>query len=399
MGGPCLSDPEGVEGSALAPGPFVSASDPASAKKEKKSVSIGISKGIASWRQLLTSTALSARTETVMRRHFGRTLSASVVLVAAIAACSDEPVPTQAPSFDAASAKRQNPKQPKYLPYGVPVPVGQALTLPPEPYNEKKHGPAHFVGSVAPVDAATLQQLTEERRAMLRTKESLVTGMAAASGGTGERGFFILTGDGVYAGNDTQRNVFLGSGQIIYAPTHLPWAGGSNRACVEAVTIHRNQGAGQEDLHGFWDHCLLNDFIIAEDMNDPAWLNDYVRIYFGEERFYVSVTIVPATGAWVGWLYNYTLGRWVGKVVINSSTSGINGWTIWEYFNLTTCPSIPGIKAADIRIRIGTSWPLLSPSHTSSTDVGPCFEAGGGPYTFDVHQSNYEWHAHTPNNN
>lgn len=139
-------------------------------------------------------------------------------------------------------------------------------------------------------------------------------------------------------------------------------------------------------------------------MNSSIWRNKYVRIYFGEERFYISVARYSGwpTDCWISHIYNFQQGYWETKQVSCGDHSGVAGWTKWEYFDLTTCPSIPGIKAADIMIKLdlaSNQWVFLAPSHTGDIKIGPCFSDAGGPYTFDVHQADYEWHAHTPNNN
>jgi len=141
-------------------------------------------------------------------------------------------------------------------------------------------------------------------------------------------------------------------------------------------------------------------------MNATIWLSAYVRIYFGEERFYVAV--IPDQpgnaqgGCWRGLLYNYNLGQWEQKAVsCGTSPQPVSlGWTMWEsWYMMPNCPTLPTVKTADLQIKLATAqWIRLENQHT--TNLGPyglCWEYTRY-YGFEVHSpSPYidEWHAHT----
>lgn len=312
-----------------------------------------------------------------------------------------------------------------YLPYRQPVPASAALTQPPEPYQRSLHG-APVVTGESPVDPphwgdARLRRHIAERRQAGR-------GLApppdpsAPPPGTGDNGFLVFGGVGIYAGNDPQRDLEIPSwafgispsgdtGAVIYAPTHMTSLfPGSTRACLEATTIHwRYAGwAATSDLHGFWDWCAADPNFQAppEDMNNASWLSKYVRIYFGEERFYIAVIPDnPASsegGCWRGLLYNYNLGQWEQKALScgTSSSQGSTGWTVWEsWYMMPNCPTLPDVKAADLQIKLTNGqWTRLDDQHATPLGAyGLCWTATRY-YGFEVHSAapylDY-WHAHT----
>ncbi len=202
---------------------------------------------------------------------------AAIVLVAA---CGGPTLPdTRLP---ATSVERQ--QQPRFLPYGRPVPPGD-VTLPPEPYQLDRHGPpivnTNPESARMPLDDPLLRRHEIDRR---RSQPASPT---PPPPGTGDRGFYIHQGIGIYAGNDPQRDLNIPSsafgvtpygntGAVIYAPTHMaPLSTGTTRACLEATTIHERYAGwpATDDLHGFWDWCAATPgFQIRENMNATSWL-------------------------------------------------------------------------------------------------------------------------------
>jgi hypothetical protein len=289
-----------------------------------------------------------------------------------------------------------------YLPYGVPVPVSQEITRPPEPYAPGKHG-------------KPIPNTRPEKNAVGKPGEKLpvrparARGAAAASSnagfptgapGSGDRGFWLTGSTGIYVLNDAQLNFSIptsGIGTTIYAPTHMS----AGNACIETVTAHWYYDGmdGTAHGHGFWDWCESDGsggWQVFEFM-DSAWQQAYVRRQQGELRY--STQVYQDGSCWVGTLYNFNLGRWEEKTTIcgtGQSGFGTTGWTMWESHYLMDqariCPRLPNIKASQLRVLTSSGW--SRPTSATSSNLGPyglCWE--NETYSFKVPGNRDDWQA------
>lgn len=314
----------------------------------------------------------------------------------------------------AASAQDTIPRAPRYLPYGVPVPVGEAIDAGPEPYQPAKHGPplrnTQPERNMAAQRGANLPRVDSNGKGPRGRPDNPgppgAAGGAASDGpdlprpmpGSGDRGFWINAGTGVYAANDAQTDLVIPDnavGTTIYAPTHMP----AGNSCIETTTAHWRD-TGQPSTthgHGFWDHCFKKGWYTFEYM-DATWKSKYVRTLDGEDRYYTQVD--KSGNCWRGLLYNFTAGQWEEKVspaVCGSSTQ--SGWTMWESHGLMdvakVCPSFPSIRASGIQILTSSGWVALGTGNSSVLGpYGMCWT--NNTYAFHVHAANSDWHAHTP---
>lgn len=294
----------------------------------------------------------------------------------------------------------------KYLPYRVPIPPGQAIDRGPEPYNAQKHGPplrnTQPGLNIAAQRGANLPRVDSNGKGPRgRPGDAGRPNLPTPVPGSGDRGFWISSGYGIYAANDAQTNVVIPDnavGTTIYAPTHMP----AGNSCIETVTAHWRY-SGQSTTthgHGFWDHCFKKTWYTFEYM-DATWKSKYVRTLDGEDRYYTQVNR-SGTNCWNGLLYNFTSGVWEDKVspVVCGASNNPSGWTMWESHNLMdvnkVCPSFPGIRASALQTLTSTGWVNLGSGNTSQLGpTGMCWT--GNTYTFHIHAANYDWHAHTPN--
>lgn len=291
-----------------------------------------------------------------------------------LAACS-APEPSESET-DGASKKSE------YLAYGVPVPVDEVPSAPPEPYDENLHGPA--TNPVPELD-------------LVANPGPLPLPNAPA--GDGDRGFFINgnAGTGIYARNDVQDNISIplaNAGTTIYAPTHMS-PGGS---CIETVrATWRPVGAASTSHgHGFWDWCRATPGWGSFETVDAAWKNKYARSDGTEQMYFTHVYQTP-NGCWAGLLWNYNTGVWDQKLLscgVTKSGFGTTGWTMWESWSLTSCPNFPRVKSNTIRTLIGGVWQDLTPARTTQLGPSGCFSSGA--YTFAVLAANSAWEARTP---
>lgn len=302
-------------------------------------------------------------------------------------------------SLDDWESPREQVGEQRHLPYGVPVPEGQELDATPEPYDEWVHGRAH---------PNTQPQANEVGRGRMRLPERARPPHGSEPipdifPGSGDRGFWVTGGRGIYAANDVQTNVVIPDyavGTTIYAPTHMP----AGNACVETVTAHwRYSGmTSTSHAHGFWDHCGLDGatgWQTFETM-DATWKGKYVRVFDGEERYWTEA-YKDASGCWHGLLYNYNLGKWEEKLTpICGSSTFTDGWTMWESHYMMDvakrCPAFPRIRASGLQVWTGSAWTPLTSSYT--TQLGPnglCWTNGTYP-GLQISVVNSDWTALTP---
>lgn len=126
-----------------------------------------------------------------------------------------------------------------WLPVGTKVKVGDSISVPPEPYNPVKHGPA----LAAPTEFENLANRADFVRPPKRWEGAWsVQDLPTPPPGTGDRGFWLYQNSqpwfGVYAVYDVNMSLGLPSawssnGVYVYAPTMLP-PGGS---CVEVTQV------------------------------------------------------------------------------------------------------------------------------------------------------------------
>lgn len=288
----------------------------------------------------------------------------------------------------------------RYLPYGVPVPVGQTPDGEPEPYDSARHGPA--VRNTQPeanlVGRPGARPVEGDRRRVPPPLPMLAGG---------DDGYILANNIGMYAANDAQTDLVIPTtvdDAVIYAPTHMP----GSFSCLETTTMHMKYKGWTSTTHehGFYDHCVKFEFVVREPMNS-TWMDKYARVYDGEPRYYTMAYKAP-DNCWYGYLYNYLLGQWENKTgAIGCGLRGgqQNGWTMWESWYMMPaghCPTLPSIRSSSIQVRTtsGTWTPLTSTyvlGRVSQLSTN-CWQKG--IYNFHLHSvtPHYdEWHAHTPN--
>ncbi|MEQ1440107.1 hypothetical protein AAG565_12155 [Fontimonas sp. SYSU GA230001] len=301
-------------------------------------------------------------------------------------------------------------ESPQYLTMGEPVPVDQPITLPPEPYNPTKHGDLY----VAPMVERQSSNAVDDLSAPLPYPPRAITKLAANPlplaltptptflPGSGDRGFWVRKGAGLFAGNDAQLDFSIPNeaiGAVIYAPTDMP-----RGSCVEATTVHYRYEGFPETVHahGFWDHCEEQGWQVFEFI-DTRWTDRYVRIYDGELTFFHEV-YQNGQDCWIGVLYNFQLGRWEEKTTpVCGAGPYENGWTMWESYGImdnpeqaVICPRFPNIRSKAIQWydRGTNSWSNLTTSDTSQLGpYGDCWTSGA--YSFRATVPNSYWEADT----
>ena len=303
----------------------------------------------------------------------------------AVAACSETVV---TPAAERSNREANANAVEKYLPYGVSVPEGDVLTLEPEPYDFRKHGPP-AENSIPNANLAVMPGYNlpkfGENHGKWQDPPKVPPQVEAQS--TGNGGWMLWNQPGVNARNDAQRDLVVPGNYFqrvtIYAPTHLPHA----NSCLEATTAHIKasgswQGTG--DFHGFWNWCTEEpSFQVWEETDNSTWASRYIRLYGvngepAEEAFYVSIHSTtpssPVGGCWVGMLYNFNSGVWEHKITScgASALTGTVGWTMWESHGLAEhnlCPSFP---------RVSTQW------FRKYTVAGAWTEYGASDYAADI---------------
>ena len=285
----------------------------------------------------------------------------------------------------------------EHLLYGVPVPPGQEVTLPPEAYQPARHGPP-LANTQPQANAVGKRDVKLPERPLPPQTRPSSTAVPAIVPGSGDRGFWVLSGSGIYAINDARTDLSLPGtaiGTTIYAPTHMA----AGNTCIETVTAHwRFSGmAATSHGHGFWDWCETDGtggWQVFEFM-DAAWQAKYVRTTRGQARY--STQVFKNGVCWSGLLFNYGQGQWEEKTTICGSGPYSYGWTMWESHYMMdqarVCPKLPPIEASGLQVLAGT-WQRLT--NENSSQLGPyglCWD--NTSYTFHVHSANDDWHAHT----
>jgi len=307
--------------------------------------------------------------------------------------------------------------QDRWLRVGTRVPIGDSITVPPEPYSPVRHGPP----VASDIRFQNLARRPEYVNPPKRGRGQANRPLETPPPGTGDRGFWLSQATapwfGTYAVYDLNMSLGLPAasnpnGVWVYAPTMMP-PGGS---CVEVTQVYRRLKSGSTTgkLFGIYDWCQsgTGEFDVLE-AQVTAWTNRYVRTYQGKPAY--SVTIVtPNTGrtmgqCWYAHLYDYLLGGWVQRLArcgTPARQSPALGWTMWESWWLTstsTCPSMPSIRSLDIVLYSpSTGAPVpFTDAKADYSQLGPtgtCWQ--NGIYSFASPVPGLpvnSWRGNTPN--
>lgn len=190
-----------------------------------------------------------------------------------------------------------------------------------------------------------------------------------------------------------------GNDITLYTPT-LASVDGLNTGrigCIESTTAHWRYTSMSSTSHavGFWDHCILGGWLTFKSM-DATFVQTYVRIYGGEERFFTEVWKDMNTNAWRGLLWNFNINGWEEQAYVSSTNTPTHapaGWTAWETYglDLANCPALPGIHAGNVQILLSSGqWVDLTPTYSAPLgQVGSCITNGN--YKLFTYQQNWEW--------
>jgi hypothetical protein len=184
---------------------------------------------------------------------------------------SDDLVTDRTPTGIETSPVQLQAQPMKYLPYGVPIPVGQVITAPPEPYDPVRHGAPLPDAEPEKNEASRLgvdQPMPPKRRPVTVGNRPLPSPI------NGDAGYFIRLDYGMTTAHDTQLDLFipnLGRDVFIYAPTFYP----SGYSCLEGTTAHIRWAGNStiSDYYGFWNWCAPRGqerFTYWRNMNDNA---------------------------------------------------------------------------------------------------------------------------------
>lgn len=351
-------------------------------------------------------------------RH-GQSLFA--LCTALLAACADSArvaSPSQPDPMPSVAGGSQPPGS-KWLPVGTRVPVGQAIAVPPEPYNPKRHGPA--------LPGRTDYENLSRDPGFVQPPRSVtgVTRFAAVPPppGTGDRGFYLSQATrewyGAYAVYDLIGNLGLPAalpgeaGVWVYAPTTMP-AGGS---CIEITQVYQRLagGATTGKYFGVYDWCESGP-IGQFDVYQPetsTFTNRYVRTYQGRSTFAVTI-VTPNTGntygqCWYAHIYDYLLGGWEQRLQrcgTPTHGAGDTGWTMWESWGLMNngrCVTLPSIRALDISIAdpVSSGFAPFTDFPSDFSQLGPvgaCWQNGTYSFSSPVPSLGVNtWRGNTPN--
>jgi len=359
-----------------------------------------------------------------------------LMALAVLGACSDMPTRPTPPSTGTQVARGSGGAPlGVYLPYGVPVPVGQEITAPPEPYDPVRHGPAQLnsVRSERPftaprrVHAEAMKRLGYRSEATFRTATPApVPGSAPGPATTynSSEGAILLVNwnEGISAYNDVQTSIGLPPSETyLYAPTHLP----SDQSCIEQTTIHWRLSTFGSVTHAFglWNWCdpqRRSQFQVFESMTS-TWTSKYVRnLTHGQqskaEGVYYSQVLRDANGCWHAYVYNFSTGYYEEKTPAGGwcgasylAARGF-GWTMWELETKSTgCYTFASsIVSSSIKVKAyavpggGYESGELSEEAIAGRHRAGCFNSGS--YTFVENfpptgaLPNF-WKAYTPNGN
>lgn len=350
--------------------------------------------------------------------------------VALSVACSDGSTTPLRSGADARQPSSATSTMLHFLPYGVPIPEGQELTMGPEPYDPKKHGPGvpntqpeANLANTPPFANIRLPNLAPPRA----TGAATIIGPEPGAQRASLQASYQLAGEYFQPSPTTQWYGISSAHQVWSSTQSLPQSGTypsevlisttpAGNSCISADTRYEkaSSGAATTRTHMWTNWCFSSGTGVpfnAETM-DATFQSKYVRTQYGRPMLNVSI-VTPNTGGsnyngqcWYGHLYNFNLGQWELKASACQSGTlgrGVSGrsevWTL----NLTSCPTIPGLRVADIIITessSGFSW--ASTSFSSQTTFGAasssCF-----PNSWDlVYPATYNnalgnaWEARTP---
>lgn len=341
-----------------------------------------------------------------------RTLRA-MVFVIGIAGCTDDGLaPHRRDGPELGTVRSLAAAMPRYLPRNQKVALGNAIALPPEPFDPQRDtlvpsvlGPLNLVGradfSPPPRFPAGSPQPSSGWPGALT---SPVPGDADKS-----LPLFQTTKlwYGVYQVNDVATDLTFTptAGHdtgYVYAPTLLP----PGHTCIEATTIHRRPTAGpMQHFQGWFDWCQPPNgaWGFAVDITDQVFQLHYVRSYLGKPtESIVIVTPTTYNGCWYAQMYDYQLGGWTQvftsctRPVSYANNGTSQGWSAWEsYFVVSgsACVSLSPIRALNIQFADPDSGAFVPISSVPASNVGtPSISTSGcwfdslvnttGPYIF-----------------
>lgn len=306
--------------------------------------------------------------------------------------CNDEPVATeQLPARDVSG-------RPTFANHGAIIVDGVTLR-PPRPYD-----PLH--------DPPPLPDSHPD----MPLNRDVPTSLASRGPGHSSRSLALATGDiendagywistwGIYTGVEYSVNM-INQPAALYIPAQYP----SQYSCIEAVFLHF---PGVDEFVAA-DWCP--PFIPAgENMRDPTWKSKYVSIWQwpdGVQRETIALIVVsdnPGTysgpnNCWRVLLGNNLIGWWEEKARVcgtshASSYGYTSGWTVWEGYDIGSCPSIPTTGVALWSKRgINGQWTDFTGSDLSAFEFGNCWTSN--TYTMSLQTPQYwpYWRSHTPN--
>lgn len=358
-----------------------------------------------------------------------RSLLKMLLCTTALVSCDTEKRPT---GIEERRVLEEGSSPETHLPYGTPVPLGSVLSLPPEPYDSRKHGAgrensmpwANLVGRMS------LPPRGKPGRASSRGRGALSAAQASHESVRGYNIFNTISMSGIYAGNELRLDLtlpFVGFDDTLrlYAPTHQS----AGNSCIEAVTVHRqvyiSPGLMPIMRHemGFWNWCddqlatnpEYEAWVTLESMSLQSWQNAYAR---GSDPMYYFTVVKssdhPGQNCWKALLFNFLTGEWENKlpdtgngpVVCGTvhTAEGQNGWTLWEpkYDAKIGCPVLPEIRSQQIHVCDTSTMTWVSLANRSPSPRGsslPCWEDAGGPYNWredsDPVNELFAWNALT----
>ncbi len=341
-----------------------------------------------------------------------------------LSACTDS---TQSVALQEPSETKSAPA--KFLPYGRPIPESEAVTLPPEPYDARRHGPllpntqpeANVLGTPG---YEFLSTLSSTPRATPRSAANTTGGLFAF-----DDAFGTVEGVEWTPSPLIQWYGIQVTHEVLPSSYSLPSGGSSGgsvalslrlqsypagQSCLQASTLAVRLSDGTTRLlNGFWLNCLTGTGVF--ETIDATFRSKYVRTVNGRPS--VSMTIVtPNVGGsnfngacWYGSIYNYNVGGWEGKST-GCDTGGGSSlpaaasvfWYTNHYVWTGTCATFPGLRITDIFLfENGVAVPSTS-YLSASAPIAPGACNSGGSYTFtypaySIHSSGNAFLASTPN--
>ncbi len=242
-----------------------------------------------------------------------RAVGISFPVLLAVWACSDRlsAPPQESTTPDKPGAFAAAPS-PGFLPYGVPVPPGQEITVPPPPIDPKRpviHNPHpewNLIGKPGFIPPKRLPPTREGTSGSFPPPGQADRGIALNGQPPGWYGLQQMND----AGLDVILPEPLGGSTVadLYAPTLLPPGPDPQGPCIEITTIHERLSSQYFTHHyvGFWDWCQSppqGTFIVLMDMSQVDFENSYIRTYNGKPALGVAITYDRGGSyCWWGWL-------------------------------------------------------------------------------------------------